>query len=287
MCAIIEAPAKINLGLDVLCRRPDGYHEVDMIMQTIDLFDTVTLEKTGEPGIVLSTNRRSLPNDEGNLAYRAAKLLFETCEDTMHGVRIHIEKRIPMAAGLAGGSTDCAAVLSGMNQLFSYGLSMEKLMELGKSLGADVPYCLMQGTARSRGIGEKLTPLPKMMACPVLIAKPGVSVSTKAVYEGLHLDEKTIHPDIDALEEDIRRQDLTAVASDMGNLLATVTEELHPEIREIIRLMENHGAIRAMMSGSGPTVFGLFSDKKTAQACESTVRASKLAPDVFLTQISE
>lgn len=283
----IEAPAKINLGLDVIRRRPDGYHEVDMIMQTIDLFDTVTIEKTGEPGIILSTNRLDLPNDEGNLAYRAAKLLFETCGDKESGVRIHIEKRIPMAAGLAGGSTDCAAALSGMNTLFSYGLSMEKLMELGKTLGADVPYCLLQGTARSQGIGEKLTTLPKMMSCPVLIAKPGVSVSTKAVYEGLRLDEKTKHPDIDALEEDIRRQDLSALAGDMGNLLATVTEELHPEIREIIRLMESLGALRAMMSGSGPTVFGLFQDKKTAQEAEKAVRASNLAPDVCLTSISE
>lgn len=283
----IEAPAKINLGLDVLCRRPDGYHEVDMIMQTIELFDTVTIEKTAEPGIMLSTNKPELPNDEGNLAYKAARLLFETCGAKDTGVRIHIEKRIPMAAGLAGGSTDCAAVLSGMNTLFSYGLSEEKLMALGKTLGADVPYCLLQGTARSQGIGEKLTPLPKMMRCPVLIAKPGVAVSTKAVYEGLHLDEKTVHPDIDALEEDIKRQDLAALAKDMGNLLATVTEELHPVIKEIRALMEKHGAVRAMMSGSGPTVFGLFSDMKKAQEAEKAMRSSNLAPDVCLTSISE
>ena len=283
----IEAPAKINLGLDVLCRRPDGYHEVDMIMQTIDLFDTVMLEKTGEPGIMLSTNKPDLPNDEGNLAYKAAKLLFETCGEKEGGVRIHIEKRIPMAAGLAGGSTDCAAVLSGMNTLFSYGLSREKLMEFGKTLGADVPYCLLQGTARSRGIGEKLTPLPKMMPCSVLIAKPGVAVSTKAVYEGLHLDEKTNHPDIDALEADLRRRDLIGLAKDMENLLATVTEELHPVIKEIRALMESHGALRAMMSGSGPTVFGLFSDMKKAQEAEEAMRASNLAPDVCLTSISE
>ncbi len=278
----IEAPAKINLGLDVLCRRPDGYHEVDMIMQTIDLFDTVTIEKTAEPGITLSTNKPGLPNDEGNLAYKAAKLLLETCGEKDAGVRIHIEKRIPMAAGLAGGSTDCAAVLSGMNTLFSFGLSMERLMELGKTLGADVPYCLLQGTARSQGIGEKLTPLPKMMRCPVLIAKPGVSVSTKAVYEGLRLNEETAHPDIDALEQDIRRQDLAALAKDMGNLLATVTEELHPVIKEIRALMESHGALRAMMSGSGPTVFGLFSDMKTAQEAEKAMRDANLAPDVCL-----
>ncbi len=284
---IIQAPAKINLGLDVICRRPDGYHEVDMIMQTIDLFDTVTIEQTEEPGILLTTNRPELPNDEGNLAYRAANLLFETCGEKERGVSIHIEKRIPLAAGLAGGSTDCAAVLSGMNTLFSYGLPRERLMELGKRLGADVPYCLLQGTARSRGIGEKLTTLPKMMPCPVLIAKPGVAVSTKAVYEGLHLDETTVHPDIDALEDDIRRQDLSALAGDMGNLLATVTEALHPEIGKLIRLMEEHGALRAMMSGSGPTVFGLFSDKKTAQEAEKAVRDSNLAPDICLTQISE
>ncbi|MBQ6442885.1 MAG: 4-(cytidine 5'-diphospho)-2-C-methyl-D-erythritol kinase [Lachnospiraceae bacterium] len=284
---IMQAPAKINLGLDVLCRRPDGYHEVDMIMQTIDLFDTVTIEKSEKPGIELSTNKPELPNDEGNLAYKAAKLLFETCGEKESGVRIHIEKRIPMAAGLAGGSTDCAAVLSGMNTLFSFGLSMERLMELGKTLGADVPYCLLQGTARSQGIGEKLTPLPKMMCCPVLIAKPGVAVSTKAVYEGLRLDEATAHPDIDALESDIRRQDLAALAKDMGNLLATVTEELHPVIKEIRALMEAHGALRAMMSGSGPTVFGLFSDMKTAQEAEAAMRDANLAPDVCLTSISE
>lgn len=280
----IEAPAKINIGLDVLKRRPDGYHEVDMVMQTIALADTVILERTEEEGIFLSTDLPELPTDASNLAYRAAELLFSEYAHT-GGVRVHIEKRIPVAAGLAGGSTDCAAVLSGMNELFSLGASTERLRELGKRLGADVPYCLMGGTARASGIGEKLTPLAPMPKCQVLLSKPAISVSTKAVYEGLTLSDRTEHPDIDGLIRSIEIGELSGIAEHMGNLLESVTIGMHPCIREIEQLMEEHGAVRAMMSGSGPTVFALFADGETAEKVRRTMLRRDPTDQVILTEI--
>lgn len=186
---------------------------------------------------------------------------------------------------MAGGSTDAAAVLYGMNELFQLGLKRQDLMELGVKIGADVPYCLMRGTALAEGIGEKLKSLPPMPKCPILIAKPGIGVSTKFVYENLKLDEHTIHPDIDAQIAAIRKGDLKEVAAHMGNLLETVTIPEYPVIDEIKRCMMESGAINAMMSGSGPTVFGLFEDEKTAQAAYETMRQSQLAKQVYLTSI--
>lgn len=279
---IIEAPAKVNLGLDVVKRREDGYHEVDMIMQTIGLHDTVIVEKTKEPGIMLRTNREELPTDQGNLAFRAAELLQKTCH-IKEGVSIQIEKRIPIAAGLAGGSTDCAAVLMGMNEVFSLGLSGEKLEELGLTLGADVPYCIRRGTQRARGIGEKLSGLPTLPRIPALIAKPKESVSTGAVYRGLSLNAETIHPDIDALEEAVRSFDLTRIAANMGNLLENVTIPMLPVIDRIKSCMMENGAVVSMMSGSGPTVFGLFSEERVRDLAEEALRQRKLADQIFPT----
>lgn len=281
---IVYAPAKINLGLDVLRRLPDGYHEVDMVMQTIGLSDTVTIERTENEGIFLSCDRPALPCDETNLAYRAAALLFERFPHT-GGVTIHIEKHIPIAAGLAGGSTDCAAVLSGMNVLFSFGISDGELAALGKTLGADVPYCLMQGTARAQGIGEKLTRLPAMPKCPVLLVKPKASVSTKAVYEGLRLEEGTKHPDIAGLITAIGTGDLAQIAGKMENLLESVTIPMHGIVGEIKQEMEKNGAVRALMSGSGPTVFGIFLDLETARGAEKAMRNTNMGDQVCLTEI--
>lgn len=279
----VKALAKINLGLDVVRRREDGYHEVKMVMQTIHLFDRLEMKKTAG-GITMTTNLSFLPTNENNLVYKAAKLLMDEFQ-IRDGIDVKLHKHIPVAAGMAGGSTDAAAVLYGMNRMFELGLSKEELMQRGVKIGADVPYCIMRGTALAEGIGEQLTALPPMVKCPVLIAKPQISVSTKFVYENLKLDENTVHPDIDRLVEDIRRKDLAAITSDMGNVLETVTIPNYPVIAEIKEHMMEHGAVGAMMSGSGPTVFGLFDDKEKAVTAYEAMQASGLAKQVYLTSI--
>lgn len=280
----LKALAKINLGLDVVRRREDGYHEVRMVMQTIHLYDRLEMEKTATQGIELSTNLSYLPVNENNLVYRAGKLLMDEFGIT-EGIKVYLNKRIPVAAGMAGGSTDAAAMLYGMNELFELGLSREQLMERGVRIGADVPYCLMRGTALAEGIGEILTPLAPMVKCPVLIAKPAISVSTSFVYQNLKLDVDTKHPDIDRLIKDIRKQDLGAIAGDMGNVLESVTIPNYPVIAQIKEQMMDSGAINAMMSGSGPTVFGLFEEEETAQAAYQKMKESGLAKQVYLTTI--
>ena len=280
----LKALAKINLGLDVVRRREDGYHEVRMIMQTIHLYDRLEIKKTGSADITMETNLSFLPTNENNLVYKAAKLLKDEFE-IKEGVHVNLKKHIPVAAGMAGGSTDAAAVLYGMNRMFGLGLSKKELMERGVKIGADVPYCLMRGTALAEGIGEDLSALPPMVKCPVLIAKPSVNVSTKFVYENLKLDGTTVHPDIDALVADIQAQDLKKIAADMGNVLETVTIPNYPVIADIKQHMLEHGAINAMMSGSGPTVFGLFEKEETAQEAFTAMKQSGLAKQVYLTSI--
>lgn len=280
----VKALAKINLGLDVVRRREDGYHEVRMIMQTIHLFDRLEIKKTSSGGITMTTNLSFLPTNENNLVYQAAKLLKDEFS-IRDGIDIRLHKHIPVSAGMAGGSTDAAAVLYGMNRMFQLGLKRDELMRRGVKIGADVPYCIMRGTALAEGIGEKLTALPPMVKCPVLIAKPPISVSTKFVYEHLKLDETTVHPDIDRLVEDIRQKDLAKIAADMGNVLETVTIPNYPVIAEIKEHMLRHGAVNAMMSGSGPTVFGLFEDMAQAREAYEAMQASGLARQVYLTSI--
>ncbi len=278
----LEARAKVNLGLDVLGRRPDGYHEVRMVMQTVCLCDKLEIQRRDGGGILLEIAPPILPADEGNLAYRAARLLADEF-GIGDGVLIRLEKHIPVAAGMAGGSADAAAVLLGMNSLFGLGLDRDGLMRRGLGLGADVPYCVLGGTALAEGIGERLTPLSAMPPCAVLIAKPPISVSTKWVYENLRLEALPAHPDIDAIIGAIGAGDLCALARGMGNVLETVAVPRHPVIAQIKGLMMEHGAAGAMMSGSGPTVFGLFERQDEAErACEA-VRESGLAGDVFLT----
>lgn len=280
----LKALAKINLGLDVVRRREDGYHEVRMIMQTIHLYDRLDIERTKESGIQIQTNLSFLPVNENNLIYKAAKLLMDEFSIT-DGVSVKLDKRIPVAAGMAGGSTDAAAMLFGMNRLFSLGLTKRQLMERGVQIGADVPYCIMRGTALAEGIGEELSPLAPMVKCPVLIAKPSISVSTKFVYQNLKLDDATIHPDIDRLIDDIRAKNLYDIAAHMGNVLETVTIPNYPVIDEIKKHMLSHGAVGAMMSGSGPTVFGLFDDEATAKKAYKAMRSSHLARQVYLTSV--
>ena len=283
----LKAYGKINLGLDVLRRRDDGYHEVRMIMQTVGIYDRIDLIYKETPGITVETNLYYLPDNENNLVYKAAKLLMDEFH-VQKGVHIRLRKYIPVAAGMAGGSSDAAAVLFGVNKMFSLGLTTEQLMDRGVKIGADVPYCVMRGTALSEGIGEILTPLPVPPQCHVLIAKPGISVSTKFVYENLHANElrPEQHPDIDGMMEAIKQKDLYGIADRFGNVLENVTIPAYPVIQEIKDLMLEQGAIGALMSGSGPTVFGLFTNPKAAAKAHEEMRfgaGAELAKQVYLT----
>lgn len=260
----LNAYAKVNLGLDVIRRREDGYHDVRMIMQTVKLFDHVTLQKNHCGRIRLRTNLPYLPVNEKNLVYRAIQMMRETYHIT-DGVDATVEKHIPVAAGLAGGSTDAAAAFVGMNQLFALGISQERLCELGVQLGADIPFCIMRGTALSEGIGEILTPLSSIPSCWFLIVKPTFSMSTKFVYEHLHLDEHTPHPDIDGMVLAIEHHDLAGITHRMGNVLELVTKKHYPQIGQIKADMCRLGALNALMSGSGSTVFGIYTDKESAK----------------------
>lgn len=280
----VKALAKINLGLDVVRKREDGYHEVRMVMQTIHLYDRLEIAKNNSGKITMQTNLSFLPTNENNLVYKAAKLLVDEF-GIKDGIHVDLKKHIPVAAGMAGGSTDAAAVLYGVNRMFDLGLTKKELMERGVKIGADVPYCIMRGTALAEGIGEELTQLSPMVKCPVLIAKPQISVSTKFVYENLKLNEQMVHPDIDKLVSDIQKKNLKAIAADMGNVLETVTIPEYPVIAQIKEHMMEHGALNSMMSGSGPTVFGLFEDEATAMEAYEAMKASGLAKQIYLTSI--
>ena len=282
----LRALAKINLGLDILRKREDGYHEVRMIMQTIQMYDVLEMKRVRKPGISLSVNYSYIPNDERNLVYKAAKLLMDEFQ-VKGGVDIHLEKFIPVAAGMAGGSSDAAAALVGINRLFKLGLSQKELMDRAVNIGADVPYCVMRGTALAEGIGEKLTSLPGVPMCYVLIGKPGINVSTKFVYGNLHLDEVTEHPDIDGMVEAIRNHDLYGITDRMGNVLESVTCPAYPVIDEIKAQMMKNGAVNAMMSGSGPTVFGIFDDPDKAEFARAQLKISGLSKQTFLTTVSK
>jgi 4-diphosphocytidyl-2-C-methyl-D-erythritol kinase len=278
----LKAMAKINLGLDVVRKREDGYHEVRMIMQTIRMYDQIQLEIEDTPGIRVKTNLYYLPVDEDNLVYKAAKLLMEEFH-IEKGLRIELKKFIPVAAGMAGGSSDAAAVLVGVNRLFHLNLSRQELMERGVKIGADVPYCILRGTALAEGIGEKLTPLPSAPNCYVLIAKPGVHVSTKFVYTNLNAEALQSHPDIDGQIKAIQSGNLSGMAQLCENVLETVTVPAYPVIDEIKAVMEEQGALKAMMSGSGPTVFGLFDDREKAKKAYDLLYGGELAKQVYLT----
>lgn len=280
----LKALAKINLGLDVLGRRENGYHDVRMVMQSIYLYDDVKIEKTAAPGIEVRSNLKFLPAGDGNIAYKAAQVLQEEF-GIEEGIRITLNKHIPVAAGLAGGSSNAAAVLFGMNRLFHLGLSQKELMERGVRLGADVPYCIMRGTVLAEGIGEELSVLPAMPKCTVLIAKPPISVSTKVVYEALDSKEIEVHPDIDGIIEGLKEGSLRKVASCMGNVLEDVTIPMHPVIEEIKQEMKDAGALNAMMSGSGPTVFGLFENRGAAREAQRRIREKSLTKQVYVTSI--
>lgn len=277
----IKAFAKINLGLDVLGKLENGYHEVKMVMQTVGICDELELART-ESGITLTSDDGSLPLDENNLIYKAARIMQEEYHIS-EGIRIHLKKNIPVAAGMAGGSSDAAATFKGINRLFDLGCSLEELFRLGVRVGADVPYCVLGGTALAEGIGEKLTALTPAPDCCLLVAKPEISVSTKYVYE--HLDAEGIvrHPDIDGMVDAIEKGSLQGILDRMENVLETVTARKYPVIQEIKSRMRQLGALNSLMSGSGPTVFGIFLEEEAAEAARRQLEREGLAARLFVT----
>lgn len=287
-----KAYAKINLGLDVLRRRPDGYHEVRMIMQTVGICDILTFrklsltgaedKKEGEPFIRISLDQKELPDGRGNLIYKAAELIMQTFQ-IEEGVMIGLQKNIPIAAGMAGGSTDAAAVFHGLNELFHLNMSLEDMKELGVKIGADVPYCIIGGTALSEGIGEILTPVDAPPEAYLLIAKPDINVSTKFVYENLHADTLKYHPDIDGMLAALREGNLKGITDRMGNVLETVTIKEYPVIEQLKAEMIRLGAENSLMSGSGPTVFGVYREEDTAKRAYEAIKELKLAKQIFVT----
>lgn len=279
----LRAMAKINLGLDIIGKREDGYHEVRMIMQTIRMYDVLEIRKKTSPGISLSTNLPYIPCDERNLVYKAAKILMDEFH-VEEGLSMKLTKSVPVAAGMAGGSSDAAAAFVGVNRLFHLGLSEEELMKRAVQVGADVPYCVMRGTALAEGIGEKLTRLPDLPGCYILIGKPGINVSTRTAYENLDLNEIRRRPDIDGMICDIKNKDLYSMTGKMENVFEPGIMAKYPVIREIRNLMEKQGALKAMMSGSGPTVFGIFDDAGKMQNAARALKKSGLAKTVFATR---
>ncbi len=278
----LRAFGKVNLGLDVIRKREDGFHDLDMIMQTVGIFDRINIKISDEPGVRLTTNAGFLPVDDNNLIVKAAKFIIDEY-DIKKGVDIYLGKKLPVAAGMAGGSSDCAAVLVGMNKLFNLRISMKKLMVIGETFGSDVPYCLMRGTARARGKGEVLTSLKAAPQCYVVITRMAFGVSTKFVYENLVLDDSVVHPDIEGMVDAIENGDLKGITDRMGNVLESVTIKKYPQIEEVKNIMRDNGALNAMMSGSGPTVFGIFDDKEKAQQAVSVLKDNASVKRCYLT----
>ena len=277
----IEGNAKINLTLDILGKRPDGYHEVAMVMQSIGLHDTIEMDKAKE-GIALSINVPWLRADEKNLAWRAAALMQQEY-GLRGGVRMRLTKRIPVAAGLAGGSADAAAVLRGMDRLYKLGLSDDQLCELGARLGSDIPFCLRRGTMLATGRGEVLTRLADMPETWVVLAKPRISVSTAWAYQNYDEQGAEQHPDNERIQQEIARGNRKGVAKLLCNVLESVTIKRYAVISRYKELMLEQGAMASMMSGSGPTVFGLADNRGTANKIADCLRASTKA-DVFVTR---
>lgn len=279
---ILKGRAKINLTLDVVGKRENGYHDLQMIMQSINLYDTIQIRKTKTEGVRLTANYSWLPTNEKNIAYRAAELFFEE-SGIRGGVAIEITKRIPVAAGLAGGSTDAAATLVGLNRLYETYYSKQKLMEMGLKLGADVPFCILRGTMLAEGIGEELTSLPSIPYTHVVIVKPPVSVSTATVYKNLNLDTIKKHPNTETVIQALEQRDVQQIAQNMANVLEEVTIPMHPIIEEIKEGLMAQGAMGAMMSGSGSAVFGLFNTKEAAQRAAKYFKVNCGMREVYAT----
>ena len=273
----LKANAKINLALDVIDKREDSYHNLKMVMQTLRLHDNIFMKKSSVVRLNLETNVKKLPTDEKNLVYKAVDLIQKNY-NVSSGVHIEIAKNIPISAGLAGGSADCAAALIGMKKLFDLQISNKELMEIGKSLGADVPYCILQGTALAEGIGDKLTKLPAHPFVYVLLVKPNISVSTANVFKSLDFENIKQRPNVDKMLKDIKAGNIHEISKGFCNVLESVTEVNYPIIRDIKRVMLENNAMGALMSGSGPTVFGYFETKKNAFCAIRYIKSNM--PDV-------
>ncbi len=279
---LVKAKAKINLTLDVIGKREDGYHELEMIMQSINLQDTLSIKKIKAPVVRLDCNYTWLPTDERNIVYKAVKLFLERINSNQ-GIAVSINKKIPVGAGLGGGSADAAAALVGLNKLFGMKLSKKELMEMGLSLGADVPFCIMRGTALARGVGEKLTTVHGIHNAPLLIVKPSFSVSTAKIYKNLDLDKISEHPNTTQMLEALKKRDLDQVAMNMVNVLETVTIPMHQEIQEIKEEMIEQGAINSLMSGSGCAVFALFRNYDKALKAAKHFKFNRNFREVYVT----
>ena len=278
---IAKAYAKVNLSLDVLRKREDGYHILKMIMQNIDLYDLINLKITKGKDIVLSCNKKYVPEDKRNLVYKAAELFLKTY-NIEKGIYISIKKNIPVAAGLAGGSSDAACTLKLMRDIFKPNLSDKELMKLGLKIGADVPYCILGGTALCEGIGEEVTPIKKFDNYILVLVKPGFGVSTKEVYKNIDVNKIYFHPNTENLIKGIKNNDLQLVCKNMKNVLENVTLRKHKTIKSIKEEMMKYGAINSIMSGSGPTVFGIFEDMLSAQFCYDKMKEDY--KEVFITR---
>ncbi|MFC7061759.1 4-(cytidine 5'-diphospho)-2-C-methyl-D-erythritol kinase [Halobacillus seohaensis] len=281
MVVLEKAPAKINLSLDVLHKRNDGFHEVEMVMTTVDLADRIELTKLSNNTIRIESESRFVPNDERNLAYRAAKVMKEHFQ-VKAGVKIFIEKNIPVAAGLAGGSSDAAAVLRGLNRLWGLRASLEELAELGSRIGSDVPFCVYGGTALAKGRGEKIQELPSPPPCWVVLAKPAIGVSTEVVYQKLNIN-KADHPNTEAMITALNEKDFKGICSQVSNTLEGVTTKLHPEVEQIKEKMRQAGADAVLMSGSGPTVFALVGQEAKLHRIYNSLKG--FCPEVHLVRM--
>ncbi len=268
-----KAPAKINLALDVISKREDNFHNLKMVMTTVDLYDRLTFEKISEDKIILNSNKHYLPNDDRNLVYKTAQLI-KLAYNIKTGIKIYIDKNIPVAAGLAGGSSDAAATIRAMNRMFKLDMSFSDMIEIGKQVGSDVPFCIYNKTAIAEGRGEILTPLPKASKCWIVLAKPQFGVSTKDVFENLQLDEIS-HPNVGKLIEAIQKQDYQMLCQTIGNSLESVTFKMHPEVQELKEKLLILGADVALMSGSGPTVFALVLKENKAKKIINSLDKSK------------
>lgn len=280
----LKARAKINISLDVIRKREDGYHDLAMIMQTVDLFDKVNIKKTKKNGIKIRTNLPFLPTDERNLVYKVIQYMKETYKIDC-GIYVDLYKVIPIAAGLAGGSADAAAAIKAMNLLFDLELSHETMCHIGKRFGADIPYCLTEGTVLAEGIGDEMTMLPDFPQCYIVIAKPSVSVSTAFVYGNLKVAEIEKHPDTPLLIEAIKKGDLETICCNMENVLEHVTEKTYPEIVKLKAALMAEGAIGTLMSGSGSAVFAIFATKEAAQAASVQIKKQQGVKFAYATTV--
>ncbi|RDW16849.1 4-(cytidine 5'-diphospho)-2-C-methyl-D-erythritol kinase [Oceanobacillus chungangensis] len=281
MALLEKAPAKINLSLDVLGKRNDGYHNVEMIMTTIDLADRIELTPLEQDKIIISLESRYVPNDERNLAYKAADIFKKKYGITM-GVHIKIEKNIPVSAGLGGGSTDAAAVLRGMNRLWNLNIPLAELAELGATIGSDISFCVYGNTAIARGYGEKIEKLAPPPPCWVVLAKPDIGVSTRTIFARVKVEE-LYHPHTNNILDALIEKDFSKLCTNIGNSLEQITQQLHPEVRHIKEAMRSNGAQGVLMSGSGPTVYGLVEHENKAKRIYNGMRG--FCEEVYLVRL--